>query len=129
MLLKRATERFTRFGSSRNTIESRERGMTDNVLQTLQHAIQDVIAPDVRELKVRVASIERQMETQYTALEKQIETRYSSLRDQQDANFKAIMAAIGESRAKTNWILISLSPHSQSAWLRLKPPVPFRTLG
>jgi hypothetical protein len=74
--------------------------MTDNVLQTLQHAIQDVIAPDVRELKVRVASIERQMETQYTALEKQIETRYSSLRDQQDANFKAIMAAIGESRAK-----------------------------
>jgi phosphate uptake regulator len=60
--------------------------MSDNVLQTLQHAIQDVIAPDVRELKVRVSSIEKQMETQY-----------HSLRDQIDASFKALMAAIGES--------------------------------
>jgi capsule polysaccharide export protein KpsE/RkpR len=64
--------------------------MSDNVLQTLQHVIQDVIAPDVRELKVRVSSIERQMETQY-----------NSLRDQQDANFKALMAAIGESKARS----------------------------
>jgi hypothetical protein len=54
--------------------------MTENVLQSLQHAIQDVIAPDVRELKVRV-----------TGLEKQSETQYNSLRDQQDANFKALM--------------------------------------
>jgi len=64
--------------------------MSDTVLQTLQHVIQDVIAPDVRELKVRVSSIERQMETQY-----------NSLRDQQDANFKALMAAIGESKARS----------------------------
>ena len=63
--------------------------MPDNVLQTLQHAVQDVIAPDVRELKIRVASIEKQMETQY-----------NSLRDQQEANFKALLAAIGESKAK-----------------------------
>jgi phosphate uptake regulator len=63
--------------------------MTENVLQSLQHAIQDVIAPDVRELKVRV-----------TGLEKQSETQYNSLRDQQDANFKALMSAIGESKAK-----------------------------
>lgn len=65
--------------------------MPDNALQTLQHAIQDVIAPDVRELKVRVASIEKQMETQY-----------NSLRDQQEANFKALLAAIGESKAKSD---------------------------
>ena len=64
--------------------------MSDNVLQALQHVIQDVIAPDVRELKVRVSSIEKQMETQY-----------NSLRDQQDANFKALMAAIGESKARS----------------------------
>ena len=63
--------------------------MADNVLQTLQHVIQDVIAPDVRELKVRLA-----------ALEKQSETQYNSLRDQQEANFKALMSAIGESKAK-----------------------------
>ncbi|GGG97302.1 hypothetical protein [Silvibacterium dinghuense] len=76
--------------------------MTDNVLQTLQHAIQDVIAPDVRELKVRVSSIEKQMETQYNALQKQIETTSNSLRDQQEANFQALMAAIGESKAKSD---------------------------
>jgi DNA-binding TFAR19-related protein (PDSD5 family) len=65
--------------------------MSENVVETLQKLIQDVVAPDVRELKVRM-----------TALEKQTETQYNALRDQQDANFKAIMAAIGESRAKSD---------------------------
>src|SRR5271163_2577488 len=81
--------------------------MNENLLQTLQTIIQDVIAPDVRELKVRMAALEKQTETQYNALEKQIdtlekqiETKFSALRDQQDANFKALLAAIGESKAK-----------------------------
>lgn len=81
--------------------------MADNVLQTLQHLIQDVIAPDVRELKVRLAALEKQSETQYNSLEtlygsleKQSDTQYNSLRDQQEANFKALMSAIGESKAK-----------------------------
>ncbi len=76
--------------------------MTDNVLQTLQRAIQDVIAPDVRELKVRVASIEKQMETHYSSLRDQMDTNYSSLREQQEANFRALLSAIGESKAKTD---------------------------
>lgn len=71
--------------------------MSDNVLQTLQHLIQDVIAPDVRELKVRVSSLEKQMDTPYGSLREQM----NSLHDQLDANFKALLAAIGESRAKT----------------------------
>jgi hypothetical protein len=74
--------------------------MADNVLQTLQHVIQDVIAPDVRELKVRLAALEKQSETQFNSLEKKGDTQYNSLRDQQEANFKALMAAIGESKAK-----------------------------
>lgn len=81
--------------------------MSDNVLQTLQHVIQDVIAPDVRELKVRLASLEKQSETQYNSLEtlygsleKKSDTQYNSLRDQQEANFKALLSAIGESKAK-----------------------------
>jgi hypothetical protein len=32
--------------------------MPENILEPLQHAIQDVIAPDVRELKARVAALE-----------------------------------------------------------------------
>ena len=76
--------------------------MPDNILETLQHAIQDVIAPDVRELKVRVSSIERQMETQYTSLRAEMQTQHEASRNQQDANFKALMAAIAESKAKSD---------------------------
>ncbi|HEY5056495.1 MAG TPA: hypothetical protein VII58_10055 [Acidobacteriaceae bacterium] len=78
--------------------------MSDNALQTLQHVIQDVLAPDVRELKVRVSSIEKQMETQYNSLRDQM----SSLHDQLEANFKAMMAAIGESRAKNELDMFKL---------------------
>lgn len=64
--------------------------MADNVLQTLQQLIQDVIAPDVRELKVRLSALEKQMETQFNALQKQNE-----------AQFKALLSAIGEANAKS----------------------------
>ena len=64
--------------------------MTDNILETLQHAIQDVIAPDVRELKVRLAS-----------LEKQVDMQFAAMNDKIDSQFKAIMAAIGESKAQS----------------------------
>ncbi|HXE09312.1 MAG TPA: hypothetical protein VN612_15520 [Acidobacteriaceae bacterium] len=60
-----------------------------------------MIAPDVRELKVRVSSIERQMETQYTSLRAEMQTQHEASRNQQDANFKALMAAISESKAKS----------------------------
>ena len=85
--------------------------MAANELETLLHLIQDVIAPDLRELKVRLAALEKQNHTRYKSLEKKSETQYnslrdqfsslrdqySSLRDQQDSNFKALVAALGES--------------------------------
>ena len=73
--------------------------MGDNVLQTLQQLVQDVIAPDVRELKVRVS-----------ALEKQMDVRFDAMEQKSDAQFKALMAAIGESKAQaelTNMRLIA----------------------
>ena len=63
--------------------------MADNVLHSLQQLIQDVIAPDVRELKVRV-----------TAFEKQMDVRFDAMEQQQEAQFRAIMAAIAESKAQ-----------------------------
>jgi hypothetical protein len=53
--------------------------MPENVLETLQRLIQDVIAPDVREIKVRMESLEKQSEIQ----------------------FKAILSAIAESKAQS----------------------------
>ena len=64
--------------------------MAEDILETLLHAIQDVIAPDVRELKVRVASLEKQMDAQFKAFS-----------EKTDAQFRAIMAAIGESKAQS----------------------------
>jgi hypothetical protein len=64
--------------------------MTDNVLQTLQQLIQDVIAPDVRELKVRLSSFEKQVDIQFAAL-----------RQEQTAQFNVLLAAIRESKAET----------------------------
>jgi mannitol/fructose-specific phosphotransferase system IIA component (Ntr-type) len=63
--------------------------MSENVLHTLQQLVQDVIAPAVRELKIRVAS-----------LEKQIDVRFDAMEQKQDAQFKALMAAIAESKAQ-----------------------------
>jgi len=37
--------------------------MSDSVLQTLQQVVLDVIAPDVRELEVRMSSLEKQVES------------------------------------------------------------------
>jgi capsule polysaccharide export protein KpsE/RkpR len=83
--------------------------MSDNVLQTIQQLVQDVIAPDVRELKVRVSSLEKQMDVRFDAVEKQMDTRFKAvdtqfeaLNQKGDAQFKAILAAIAESKAQTD---------------------------
>ena len=65
--------------------------ITDNVLQTLQHLIQDVIVPDVRELKVRQASFE-----------KLVDERFSAQAKQSEMQFNALMAAIAESKAQSD---------------------------
>ena len=69
-----------------------EGSMTDNVLQTLQQLVQDVIAPDVRELKVRQA-----------AFEKLVDERFNAQAKQSEIQFKTLMAAIAESKAQTDF--------------------------
>ncbi len=102
--------------------------MSDNVLQTLQQLIQDVIAPDVRELKVRLTSLEKQMDVRFEALEnrlsaaekqtdgrfdaaeKRTDSRFDAAEKQSEAQFKAILAAIAESKAQaelTNFRVIA----------------------
>jgi tetrahydromethanopterin S-methyltransferase subunit B len=72
--------------------------MSENVLHTLQQLVQDVIAPDVRELKVRIAALEKVVES----LEKHMDVRFNLSDQKSDAQFRAIMAAISESRAQEN---------------------------
>ena len=78
--------------------------MSENLLQTLQHLIQDVIAPDVRELKVRVASLEKQMDVRFDSVDsrfKSFDDRFDAMEKRSSAQFEAIMAALRESKAQS----------------------------
>jgi hypothetical protein len=69
--------------------------MSDNVLQTLQQLIQDVIAPDVRELKVRVSSLEKQMDVRFDAVDVRfgaVDVRFDALEARVDTRFAAMDA-------------------------------------
>src|SRR5277367_6794285 len=79
------------------TINSLGHQMSENLLQTLQQLVQDVIAPDVRELKVRVASLEKQMDVRFDA----VDVRFNALEQKMDAQFNALLAAIGESKPQS----------------------------
>ncbi len=85
--------------------------MSDNLLQTLQHLVQDVIAPDVRELKVRLSSFEKLVDERFASLSKEIDTRFASLEERLDsqakqhqAQFQALLSAISESRAQAELV-------------------------
>jgi hypothetical protein len=52
--------------------------MRENTLNTLQHVVQDVIDPDVLELKANQAALEKQI----TALEKHIDVRFNAAAQQ-----------------------------------------------
>jgi hypothetical protein len=77
--------------------------MSENELQILQQLVQDVIAPDVRELKVRVTSLEKQMDVRFDAADQKAEAR-----------FDILMAAISESKAQSELTnLRVISAHSE----------------
>jgi uncharacterized small protein (DUF1192 family) len=64
--------------------------MPENIAETVQKAIQDLVAPDVRELKVLVV-----------ALQKQIDQRFDAQSKDSDAQFRALMATFGEFKAQS----------------------------
>ena len=72
-------------------------GDTENILQAIKTTVQDLVAPDVRELKVRMSSLENHLE----AMKDQNKVHYDVLRSQADAQFKTLIAAISQSKAET----------------------------
>lgn len=79
--------------------------MSDNVLQTTQKFIQDVLAPDVRETKVRVGELDKRLTSQVgeldrrlseriDMLEKRMDERFESMEKRIDANTQTILAEI-----------------------------------
>jgi exonuclease VII large subunit len=103
--------------------------MPENIAQTIQKAIQDLVAPDVRELKILVAALQKQIDQRFErvdqrfdALNEQIDQRFEAVNKQMDqrfdaqsreidkrfdaqskhsdAQFEALMVAIGEFKAQ-----------------------------
>jgi len=104
-------------------LDLRSDPVSDNVLQTLQKLVQDVLAPEVRETKVRVESLAKEMETRFGAVDtrfdaltkemdtrfdavdqrfKSIDMRFDMLEKQSESQYKSILAAIAESKAHTD---------------------------
>jgi len=70
--------------------------MSENILQTLQHLVQDVIAPDLRQLKADLRSLEKQVDIRFDA----IESRLKSQESLAEARFEALLAAISDSKSQ-----------------------------
>jgi peptidoglycan hydrolase CwlO-like protein len=71
--------------------------MAENALQTAQSFMQDVLAPDVRELKVkvdsldkRIDSLERHMNQRFEALEKRMDERFEAFEKRMDERFASL---------------------------------------
>jgi len=69
-----------------------ENQMSENIAQTVQKVIQDLVAPDVRELKTLVTNLQSQL-TQDKNAEAQ--------NQKADAQFRALMSAFGEFKAQS----------------------------
>jgi glutathione S-transferase len=77
--------------------------MSENILQTLQHLVQDVIAPDLRQLKADLSSLEKQIDVRFHAVDTRfdaIESRMKSQESLAQARFEAILAAISDSKSQ-----------------------------
>lgn len=92
--------------------------MSENIAQTVQKVIQDLVAPDLRELKTvvsgnqklnelslaslatTIATNQKHNEHEFTDLQKQIDQRFEAEGQVTNANFKALMAAIAELKAQ-----------------------------
>ena len=99
----------------------------ENILQTVKTAIQDFMAPDVRELKVRaeaqrdqVASMERRMDDRFKAVDdkfasleqriddrfKAVDDRFASLERSMENQTRVILAAIAQSKAENESFIL-----------------------
>jgi hypothetical protein len=64
--------------------------MPGTLAQTVQKAIQDLVTPDVRELNVLVSNLQKQIDQRFDAQSKEF-----------DAQFRTLMAALGEFKAQS----------------------------
>lgn len=92
--------------------------MADNVLETVQKLLQNVIAPDLRELKVRMDSLEKRIDDRFHA----VDERFKAMEEMNSNNFERILSAINEGKS-----LEELAAVREMAPLRERVAVPEET--
>jgi hypothetical protein len=71
--------------------------MSDNILQTIQTLLQDVIAPDVREIKGRLDAMQQQIDLRFGAIDLRfdaIDLRFGATQEAIDLRFGAMQKHI-----------------------------------
>lgn len=74
----------------------------ENILQTVKTIIQDIVAPDVRETKIRVEA----QKDQIAGLESRMNVRFDAMESRSESQFKAIIAAVGQSKAENELMVL-----------------------
>jgi hypothetical protein len=64
--------------------------VSDNVLQTIQKLLQDVIAPDLRELRVRVEDLQKQVDTRFADAQRHTDLRFADMQMQMNVRLAGI---------------------------------------
>lgn len=75
--------------------------MPENIAQTVQKVIQDLVAPEVKELKVLVSALQKQIDQGFEAQGEKADIQYKALDQKADIHFQALMAAFREFQAKS----------------------------
>ncbi len=96
--------------------------MSENLVQTVQKVVQDLVAPDVRELKVLITGLQKQidhlhaymdqrfdlqkasMDQRFDSQKAYMDQRFDSQNEKSEFQFNAIMAALHESKAQSELI-------------------------
>ena len=60
--------------------------MSENVLKTIQTILQDVIAPDIRQIKAQQQAMQQQMDLRFDAMQQQMDTRFKEM----DTRFREV---------------------------------------
>lgn len=79
----------------------------ENIFQIVKTAIQDIVAPDVREFKVKtdalkdqIVAVDKRLSEQMTTLERHMSEKFEASAARSDAQFHALLAAIAQSKAE-----------------------------
>ncbi len=100
--------------------------MSENAAQTVQKVIQDVLAPDVRELKVLVAGLQKQMDQRFQEVDRrfeQMDRRFEQMDQQMNFRFQHLEERLRLQDEKRDAQFQAILTHTELIVLRAVSPL------